>query len=265
MLSTMRRYAYGFVNSQDFAVGREVIHPEYRLHSGPDTLVGRDDVYLPAVARQFNQFPHLVYSIHELITDGSRAGVVFTEHGRASKAPANAAAWLSIGIYHGDDDRLSACWIEQDYYGRRRQLETGVVDRVRPVAIDPWDGHDGTARERAEDMVNDWANGLVSWPPHGIELDPGQSAAEQPLIDLDSVVVDDLVAEGDKVVFHLTMKGIYRGGLGHDGVSSSVELSAACQGTLGDDDLADLLGVSGRVALQRQLRSNSPSAAEIGT
>jgi hypothetical protein len=256
VLMALRRYVYGFVNSHDFDVARTVIAEDYVLHAGTVTLAGREDVYLPAVADQMRQFPQLSYTVHDLITDGESVGVVFTEHGRSLTHPDRAAAWLNVGIYRGRDTQLVECWVEQDLFSRRRQLEAGVTDPILPVAVDPWSGHDGVATRRADELVDAWVRSLKAWPPDGVELDPGPLSAEQPRIDVDQITVNAVVTEWPRVAFNITVRGRYAGGLpGWDDVTGApIVDSAGLFGQVTAGGLDDLRGVSNRATVQRQLK-----------
>ena len=255
MLEIMRRYAYQFVNAHDLEAGRELMRDDYVLHVGPDTLVGRDEAYLPAVAGQFEQFPGLTYTIHDLLSDGTWTAVLFSEHGRSAREPGNAASWLNLGIYRADGDRLAECWVEQDFYGRRAQLDSGVPDSLQPVAVDPWDGHDAVPSLPADAVVGAWAAQLRSWPPTGIRLDPGQASEEQPRIEVGDVVVNVCVTEGSRAAFIIELRGIYRGSFGfEERIGSPVRLWAGIIAEVGDGTVRVGIGVSNRSALFRQLR-----------
>ncbi|WP_159085792.1 ester cyclase [Aeromicrobium chenweiae] len=255
----MRRYVHGFVNAQDPDAARSIMAADYRLHMGSDTLVGRDDQYLPAVLHQMAQFPGLGFSIHELITDGTRTALLFSEHGHAERSPGHGAAWRGVSIYRAENGLLAECWVEQDHFGRRHQLAVGEAEPVRPVALDPWSAHepaDDTRREQAEVALQQWLGRLTSWPPAEGAVDAGSSGSTQPRIEVTSVVLNAFVVEGARVAFNATIAGTYRGGLpdaGDPGVPVTTAIGAFAR--LADGELTDLDAISNRVLVQRQLRA----------
>ncbi|MGP6177254.1 nuclear transport factor 2 family protein [Microbacterium sp. A196] len=260
MIELMRRYAYGFVNSHDFAVPREIMSEDYTLHVGTATLVGRDESYLPAVQQQMDQFPQLGYSIHELITDQDQTAVLFSEHGRSARMPDREASWIGVGIYRVAEGRLVECWVEQDHYGKRRQLSSAVSNQVPLVATDPWSGHEDAnpaASQAAELIVRAWLDGLETWPPADSRLDPGFADAEQPRIRITETELITIVAEGSRVAFNARIVGGYEGGLpGYDGqIGLPVETWVCAIGDATDGAVTGLRGASNRVAIDRQLRT----------
>lgn len=270
MLELMRRYVHGFVNSHDPDVARQIMAADYRLHMGSDTLIGRDEQYVPAVLHQIDQFPGLGFSIHELITDGTLTALLFSEHGHTSRAPGNGAAWRGVSIYRAEDDRLAECWVEQDHFGRRHQLAVGEAEPVRPVALDPWSTHhapgDGSA-DAAEAMLQEWLGSLTAWPPAEGRVDAGASETVQPRLEVTSAVLNAFVAEGSRVAFNATITGTYLGGLPDtDDVADAgvpVTTAVGAFATLADGRLTDLDAISNRVLVQRQLRAarEGPAAA----
>lgn len=258
MLDLMRRYVHGFVNAHDPDVARDIMASDYRLHMGSDTLVGRDDQYIPAVLHQIGQFPGLGFSIHELITDGTMTALSFSEHGRSGRPPGTCAAWRGVSIYRAADDRLAECWVEQDHFGRRHQLAAGEAEPLRPVAIDPWSDHDDSddaRRAPAEATLTQWLGELTSWPPAEGIVDAGASEAVQPRLNVTSTALNAFVVEGTRVAFNATITGTYLGGLpDEDGAGASVTTAVGAFATLANDGLTDLDAISNRVLVQRQLR-----------
>lgn len=268
MIDLMRRYTYGFVNSHDFTVPREIMSEDYTLHVGPDTLSGRDDRYLPAVRQQMDQFPQLGYSIHELITDGQKTAVLFSEHGRSSRQPDREASWIGMGIYRAADRRLVESWVEQDHYGKRRQLETGTSNPVPRVATDPWTGHEAAvpdASKRVGARVRAWLEATELWPTPDARLDSGFAQGEQPRIRVTATELTAVVAEGNRVGFNAKITGRYEGGLPEydDCIGETVETWVGAIGELVDGRVTALRGASNRVAVHRQLRTANEGKARL--
>lgn len=263
MLDLMRRYVYGFVNSHDSEVARLIMTKDYRLHMGSDTLYGRDGAYIPAVSHQLTQFPELTLSLHELVTDGTMTALLFSEHGWSASHPGKAACWRGVSIYRAESGRLAECWVEQDHFGRRAQLVNGVADPVAPVAIDPWSGHEPLSsplEPTARAALERWADELSHWPPHAVRTDSGRSSAEQPKLEIAHVMINAMVAEGDRIAFNATIAGRYLGGLtGMDHQTDfGVETYVGAFATVRQGELHAVDAISNRVAVQRQLRNATP-------
>ena len=260
MIGLMRRYAYGFVNSHDFDVPVTIMSEDYTLHVGTETLIGRDDHYLPAVQRQMDQFPQLGYSIHELITDGMSTAVLFSEHGQSARHAGHSASWIGMGIYRAEQGVLRECWVEQDHYGKRQQLTHGVADSVPEVAVDPWSGHEDaapTASAAAEPIVRAWLASLESWPPADALLDEGAHHGAQPRLRVTDTTLHAVVAEGDRIAFNARIAGTYEGGL-ENGPRASGQLVETWVGAIGHlkkGEVTAVRGATNRVAVQRQLRT----------
>ncbi|MGK9274084.1 nuclear transport factor 2 family protein [Williamsia muralis] len=256
MLETMRKYVYAFVNSHDFEVPREIMSSDYTLHMGTNTLVGRDDHYLPAVRHQFAQFPNLGYTIHDLIAEEDHTAVLFSEHGASLREPHHLAAWTGVAIYRAEHGRLAECWVEQDHLGRRHQIATGTPDPLGPPAIDPWTAHASAAHGDEGDALDQWRSRLTHWPPIGADFDPGQASAVQPQIDVESTSLNAVVIGSGRLAFNITVRGRYTGGFADfdHKVGTPVETYAGAFASVHSGILADIHGVSNRVAVQRQLK-----------
>ena len=92
-VALMRRYCYDYTNCQDFAACDSIMVPGYTLHMGTHDLMGRDEFYKPATQKQFDQFPGLVLTINEIITNGDRLCLRFSEHG----ASVRHGLWRALG------------------------------------------------------------------------------------------------------------------------------------------------------------------------
>jgi predicted ester cyclase len=256
LMSLMRRYAHAYVNSHDFDVCQQIMTEGYTLHTGPDVVKGRDLEYVPAVRRQFQQFPTLSFTVHDVVTDGTYAALLFTEHGTSHRHPGCQAAWIGVSLYRREGDRLAECWAEQDYFGRRQQLSSGRAFPLYRSSLDPW----GTAAEPhspgTEDAVRTWFDSLRYWPPTEGEWNPG-SSPDRPRIEIHHHVVNVLFTAGHRAAFHITLRGSYTGGLPGVTTRGEVETYAAGLLTTRDCEITDLVGVDNRLAVQRQLQPAS--------
>src|SRR2546430_12055290 len=123
-VALMRRYCIDYTARHDLSVCDDIMVPGYTLHMGVHHLAGRDEAYKPAAAAQFRQFPGLCLTVNEIICSGDRLALRFTEHGASARHDGARAAWAGVGLYRWDGQRLLENYVEQDYFGRRRQLRS---------------------------------------------------------------------------------------------------------------------------------------------
>lgn len=252
LVALMRRYVVDYTNRHDTSLCAELMEPDYTLRMGSHVVAGRDDVYVPAAARQFEQFPGLGLTVHEIVTNGDRLAMRFTEHGASVRHGGALASWTGLGLYRWNGRRLTENWVEQDYQGRRRQLASGgAPDPVAAPAVAPWDTVAVPADAGAEQVVRDWvAAGL---PSTGVNWDDGDAA---PLLDGTATQVDDIFSAGDRVAVRVTRTGAYAGGL--DGVDPSAvgrpaTLHLVALVTVPDGEVVGGHGVRNRLDLARSL------------
>jgi predicted ester cyclase len=175
----------------------------------------RDSAYKPAVEAVFERFPALGLAVHELVTNGDRLAMRFSEH--AATPEGAMACWAGIGLYAWNRAKLTECRVEQDFWSQRRQLAAGAPDPLEPPHPDPW----LTTRARppdsaAEAVVRAWLAAGDLRAVAGGRVDEGSPADHVPVVDVDHVDVLDLFSAGSRVAFHASMVGSYRGGL--DGI-----------------------------------------------
>lgn len=207
-VALMRRYCYDYTNCQDFDACDTIMVPGYTLHMGTYDLAGRDTQYKPATAKQFEQFPGLCLTINEIVTNGERLCLRFSEHGASIRHGGALAAWSGIGLYKWDGERLTENFVEQDYYSRREQLATGVPKGVEAPAIAPWDTQPQAANPTAEAIVRKVLQQGDLAQSAGIVFDDGQSGSTlQRVIEPNGAKIDDLFSAGDQVAFRVAQSG----------------------------------------------------------
>jgi SnoaL-like polyketide cyclase len=252
-VALMRRYVVDYTNRHDTSVCAEIMEPGYTLRMGPHVVAGRDDAYIPASVKQFTRFPGLGLTVHEIVTNGDRLAMRFSEHGASVRDAGAAASWAGIGLYRWNGERLVDNSVEQDYLARHRQLTDGVPDAVAPPAVAPWDTAPIPADPAAEAAVRGWiAAGL---PAAGIHWDDGD---DHHILDDDAESqVDDLFSAGEQVAFRLTMTGRYADGslpsLGADyaGLPATLHLVALVR--VAGGEVVGGHGVRDRLGLGRAL------------
>ncbi len=221
-VGVLRRYVVDYLICQNAAVCAEIMEPDYVLHMGGTDLGPRDDVYVPAVVRQLQQFPGLGMTVHEIVFTEDRLAMRFSQHGASVKHAGRQAAWGGIGLYRWNGTRLTSNYAIEDYASRRRQLADGVPEAVESPAVAPWDGEPGVPDRAAEADVAEWLRGgSATGTGDHVWFDDLPVAATPPLLEVHTTVFDDLFSVSGRVAFHVTQRGPYRGGLESIGTPSS--------------------------------------------
>lgn len=207
-VALMRRYVYDYTNRHDFSVCDEIMVPGYTLHMGTYDLAGRDSQYKPATTRQFEQFPGLCLTVNEIVTNGSRLCLRFSEHGASRRHDGALASWGGIGLYKWDGERLTENYVEQDYFSRREQLASGRPKPVESPALAPWDTQAQPANSAAESVVRRLlSEGDLTAAEDIVFDDAWTGAPRQRILQPDGAVIDDLFSAGDQVAFRITQSG----------------------------------------------------------
>lgn len=210
-IALMRRYCIDYVARHDFSQLESLMEDDYVLRMGDHELVGRDHAYANAVHIQMKQLPNLMLTPHELITNGDRLAMRFSEHGAAPGKGGAEASWGGVSLYRWTGERLTVCEVEQDYYARRRQYESGMADPVDGPAVAPWDVVAQPVDKTSEAVARAW---LESGAPASADIHfddawlPGH--AHQQVLDQDSVEILDLFSAGDRVAFRVKQIGTLR-------------------------------------------------------
>ena len=140
----MRTYCIDYTNSHDLSVCDSIMEPDYVVRICGLALE-RDTAYKPSVEDVFRRFPALGLVVHELVTNGDRLAMRFSEHG--ATASGVQACWAGIGLYDWNGSKLVSCRVEQDFWSQRRQLDDGHPRCARAPTSRPVARHDG-ATER---------------------------------------------------------------------------------------------------------------------
>ncbi|MEX2207186.1 MAG: nuclear transport factor 2 family protein [Myxococcota bacterium] len=213
-VALMRRYCIDYTNSHDQSVCDEIMEPQYVVHiSGWD--LPRDAAYKPAVTRVFARFPGLQLQVHELVTNGERLAMRFSEHGAASDADGRLAAWGGIGLYRWNGRKLLENFVEQDFLAQEEQLATGECAPLESPHLDPWTSTRAEpSNPEAEALVRAWLGKGDLRDAESVVIDGSWYGrpAESP-IEVETVEIDDLFSAGARVAFHVSQRGRYRGGL----------------------------------------------------
>ena len=201
-VAVVRRWATAWLAAGDASACPQVLAPGYRVRTGGHVLDGRD-AYVAATQRHLlERFPSVGITVHELLATGDRVALRFTLHG--ADQDGRAIAWGGVALFRWDGERLTECVVEEDLWGRRRQLASGTCDPVEPPAPAPWNTPVRVPDPGAEQAVRAWL----------------ERGGDEDDVRLDDAVtaVDELMSAGADVAFHAVRRGRYAGGLdGLDG------------------------------------------------
>lgn len=212
-VALMRRYCIDYTNSHDQSVCDEIMHPDYVVHINGFDLP-RDAAYKPAVKRVFERFPGLGLVVHEFVTNGDQLAMRFSEHGACPEAQGRYAAWGGIGVYRWDGSRLVENFVEQDFLEQERQLAGGSAAPLEPPNLDPWLGTLCTPSDpEIERVVRDWLLRGDLYDAAEVVVDGSWYSMLLPSpIEVSEVAINVMFSAGDRVAFHISQSGVYRGG-----------------------------------------------------
>jgi hypothetical protein len=254
-VALMRRYVVDYLLGQNPSVCAQIMEPDYVLHMGGTDLGPRDEVYVPAVVRQLEQFPGLGMTVHEIMLNGDRLAMRFSQHGASTRHHGRQASWGGIGLYRWNGVRLTSNFAIEDYYSRRIQLAEGRAHPVEPPAVAPWDTAVEESSMRAEECVRLWLTGAMLAAQNDVWVDDEPVGNASPLIEVTSTMIDELFSAGDRVAFHVTQTGTYTGGLDVPPSAVGRMVTLFSVGVLRPDVSGRMSGrmIRERAALQRAL------------
>lgn len=246
IVEVAKRFTIDWLNRADESVPPTIMTPEYRVHIGETELVGLD-AYAVGTLGQLGQFPGLTLTVHDLVTDGDRLALVFTEHAAFAKTGV-AAAWAGVALFRWDGTRLTENWTQEDYYARRRQLAGSAPDLIRPPTAAPWTTEPADPSPEAESVAREWLAAPIF---DKILLDDGLFA---PAVTVAGVEILELFSAGEQVAFAATWTGDYAGGL-DDAPDRRAGVSLGATGVLTVRGSAVVGGtvVTDRLGLRRRL------------
>jgi hypothetical protein len=213
VLALARRWVVDYFNRQDASACAQFITPQYTLRIGETVFAGRDEQWLPAVDKQFQTFPGMGMTVHQVLVGSDRVAVLFSEHGASGGVGGRVAVWSGVGIYRSNGRQLVGCVAQEDYQTRLRQLKSGVADPVEAPAAAPWDTPALPADAQAEAVVRRWLD--QSWPiaGSGVRCDDEHITGAPLRFEVASGEITELFSSGPEVAFHVRQTGYYQGGL----------------------------------------------------
>jgi hypothetical protein len=154
--------------------------------------------------------------VHELVTNGDRLAMRFSEHGAAPAEGGRYAAWGGIGVYRWNGAQLLENFVEQDFVSQQAQLAGSVpAAPLEPPHLDPWVGTIAEPPDpEVERLAREWLErgDLRDAPEVVVDSSWYAELAPSPL-EVESVAINDLFSAGQRVAFHVSQRGRYRGGL----------------------------------------------------
>lgn len=254
----LRRYSFAYTASHDLTVCESLMVEDYQLTMGTFVARGRDSSYIPATEKQYRQYPGLGFTVHDLVNNGERAALRFSEHGRSVLSD-RTSSWRGISLYEWDGTRLTYCRVEQDYQSRTRQISTGLPDAVPHPALDPWTRAVEPADAATEAAACRYLASDALLTNRHIVVDAEDAFSDENRVSLTDQQIDvlDVFTSGTQAVLHLSIAGRYAGGFG-DAFTDVIGAPAVLHAT-GILDLADGRPsghlVTDRLALSRRLRA----------
>jgi len=253
----MQRYCFGYTATHDFTVADRIMADDYTFYMGEHRFSGREEAYKPAAERQFKAYPGLGFAVHDFFSNGERCAMFFSEFGYSPKFQTE-AAWHGVSLYRWDgSQRLTECRIEQDYYGRHRQLTSKVPDPVSSPAYAPWTGPVEAPSQDAEQIVSDWllAGGLLRSGIGSLDDERTAPAIARVLFTNESVEVRDIMSGGNRVAFQVSTSGNYASGLeglaGHEGAAATLYATGIAD--VKDGRVARVRAVTDRYTMERRI------------
>ena len=257
-VALMKKYCIDYTNSHDQSLYDEIMEPDYVVNINGMALE-RDTTYARSVERLFKMSPGLGLVVHDFVLNGDRLCMYFSEHSAMPGPDGPAlACWRGIGLYKWNGTRLTENYVEQDYVAMQAQLASGKPHPLTPPHIDPWTTTEPVPADPAKEAA------VLAWLERGdladapsIEIDDMRTGATyQPVLDVERVTVNDLFSAGNSVPFHVTLHGVYRGGLGADAdshIGESAALTVVGIARTSDGQVAHLDAITGRMQLAGEL------------
>lgn len=257
----MQRYSFAYTATHDFSVADQIMRDDYTFYMGESVFVGRDKAYKPAADRQFQAYPGLGFTVHDFFSNGDRCAMYFSEFGHSVKFGTN-VAWHGLSLYRWDGRHLTECRIEQDYYGRRRQLESKCPDPIDQPAYAPWTGAVRPTDAQSENRAVTWLKdgGLLKSAAGSLDDEQVAPAAKARVrFENERTEILDILSAGSRVAFQARIDGTYVGGL--DALAGR-EGANACLYATGIVDLKDgavvrLRAVTDRYNIERRILTST--------
>ncbi len=260
----LQRYCFAYTATHDFSVADKIMADDYTFYMGEHVFTGREAAYKPAAERQFQAYPGLGFAVHDFFSNGDRCAMYFSEYGHSLQYDTD-TAWHGVSLYRWNGKLLTECRIEQDYYARRRQLNTKVADPVDQPAYAPWTARVEKADPASEAAVSAWLKDGGLLKSETGSLDDERVAPSVARVALDKAKTDvvDIMSAGKRVAFQVKMTGKYAGGLpelaGHEGADTA--LYATGFADVENGAVTNVKSVTDRYTMERRILAAAKKSA----
>lgn len=206
-LQLMKHYCVDYTNSHDTSWLPLIMTDDYAVNICRQKLL-RSEGYQASVEKLFAEAPGLGLTVHQFYCNGDRLAMRFSEHACWRGRGDALSTWRGFSTYTWDGERLTSCWVEQDFHSRERQILSGEPYTPEAPAIDPWMSpivpEDAAVLAAAKRWLETFD--LASVPT--VEID---DHAEDPSWRLEvtpeTVRINDVFGVGRHVPFHLDLIG----------------------------------------------------------
>jgi len=256
----MQRYCFAYTATHDFGVADQIMADDYTFYMGEAVLTGREAEYKPAAERQFKAYLGLGFTVHDFFSNGDRCAMYFSEHGHSAKFGTD-IVWHGVSLYRWNGKRLTECRIEQDYYGRRRQLEAKRPDPIDQPAYAPWTGPIEPRDVACERVVAEWLHdgGLLDSQLGSLDDERVAPQIARVRFVNQHTQILDILSSGPRVAFQVRVEGTYVGGLkelkGREGVGAF--LCATGIADVENGSLSRVRAVTDRYNMERRVLANA--------
>ncbi|HKX78091.1 MAG TPA: ester cyclase [Novosphingobium sp.] len=258
----MQRYCFAYTATHDFSVADRIMADDYTFYMGEHVFTGREEAYKPAAERQFQAYPGLGFAVHDFFSNGDRCAMFFSEFGHSVQYD-TMTAWHGVSLYRWNHERLTECRIEQDYYGRRRQLKSKVPDPIDPPGHAPWTVPVKPADPGNEALVSGWLEkgGLLRSPIGSLDDEGCAPTIDRVLFSDETAQVTDIMSAGKRVAFQARIDGAYAGGLkaleGREGARASLYATGIAY--VEEGRVARVRAVTDRYTMERRVLAAAAS------
>lgn len=252
----MQRYCFAYTATHDFSVADKIMADDYTFYMGEHVFTGREEAYKPAADRQFKAYPGLGFTVHDFFSNGDRCAMFFSEHGHSLQYD-TPTAWHGVSLYRWNGERLTECRIEQDYYGRRRQLTSKLPDPIDQAAYAPWTVPVEKPSAENERIVTDWIEkgGLLRSAIGSLDDEGVAPSIDRVLFSDESARIVDILSAGKRVAFQVAIDGAYAGGLpalaGQEGTRASLYATGIAY--VENGEIAKVHAVTDRYTMERRV------------
>ena len=206
-LSLMKTYVIDYTNSHDTSWIPKIMTEDYTVNICGYSLE-RSETYIQSVEGLFSTAPGLGLTVHQMYCNGDRLAMRFSEHAAFSDQGGKRATWRGYSTYTWDKNRLTKCWVEQDFYSRARQFERGQPHTPGAPAVDPWATAIAPEDGEALAVGRQWLEKFDLSQIAQINVDDNAETDGWRLeVQPDAVQINDVFSAGRHVPFHVTLSG----------------------------------------------------------